>query len=177
MATFDFSSEGITAGFGAHGFFAHGTTTKFAFDEREYPGHGLPSLFSMKLAWTVHTNGGDAWDHYAEVISAWSHDAANWPMTPRADEIKRIYADRPRVGLFMQWRPGEISLQYFLKDDPAFATLVMGAIAAGCPIDVWCQGFRFADEDRPDAAAPTVSGWAERKEPLLLSSYPIVSVG
>lgn len=177
MATFEFSSEGIRAGFGSHGFFAHGTTSRFGFDEREYLGHGLPSLHAMKLEWSIHTNGDDAWDHYAKVISAWSHDAANWPMTSREDEIKRIYADRPRVGLFMQWKPGEVSLRYFLKADPAFATLVMGAIAAGREIDVFGQGFQFANEDRPGAAAPTVSGWTERKEPLILTSYPIVSVG
>lgn len=176
MATFEFTSEGIKSGVGEHGFFAHGETTRFGFDDREYPGHGLPSIRSKKFEWSIHTNGEDAWNLYEEVISAYSFDPSNWPKTEREAEIKRVFVDRPRIGLFMQWKPGEVTLNYSLKDCPDFAALIMGAIAAGREINVFCQGFQFADESKPGAAVPTVSGWAERKEPLILTSHPIITV-
>ncbi|MGV9010266.1 hypothetical protein [Brevundimonas sp.] len=175
MATFTFVSEGITAGFGESGFFAFGETSDFQFDEREWPGHGLPHLQSDKLAWSIQTTGRDAWESYTEVIEAYGFDRANWPMTERAAEIERIFS-KPRLGLFIRWKPGETTLTVFLKNDPALAIVIMGAIAAGREIDFFQQGFLFADEGKPGAAAPTVSGWSDRKEPLILTDHPIIRV-
>lgn len=176
MATFEFRSEGIKAGYSGKGFFAHGETTRFGFDENEYPGHDLPSIRSKRFEWSIHTHGEDPWKQYSDIIDAYAFDRENWPKTDREAEIMRVFSDRPRVGLFMQWRPGEVSLHFSLASSPELATVIMGAIAAGREIDLFCQGFLFANEDRPGAAAPTVSGWTERKEPLILTDHPIITV-
>lgn len=175
MATFEFKSEGIQAGYGENGFFAFGETTDFQFDEREWPGHDLPNIRSMKLVWAINTRGDDQWKEYNDIIDAYAFDHANWPRTERASEIERAYADRQRLGLFTRWHPGKMSLTYSLNPDPTLAVVIMGAIGAGREIDFFAQGFLFADEGKV-AAAPTVSGWSERKEPLILADHPTIRV-
>lgn len=175
MATFEFTSEGIEVGFDRRGFYAHGRTTKFGFDEREYPGHGLPNIQTDEFYWSINTLGEDVWKNYAEVISAWSHDPADWPMTSREAVIKSTFHER-LVSLFVRWNPGEVTLNVSFPPSADFATMIMGALAAGRQIDFYSNGFNYADESRPDAAAPTVSGWSERKEPLFTTHHPIIRV-
>ena len=175
MTTCTFLSEGITAGFGENGFFAFGETTQFEFDEREWPGHGLPYIRTDKFSWQINETGEDAWAQYEEVIEANAFGGSSWRITERKAEIERVFT-KPRLGLFVRWEPGETTLTVNLGNNTALATVIMGAIGAGREIDFFQQGFTFADEAVTDAAAPTVSGWLERKEPLFLTSPPIIRV-
>ena len=170
MTIFEFTAHDIQAGYSDNGFSAGGLTTEFGFDEQEYLGHPLPRLRGIKLRWSISAIGGNAWALYEDVVSANRAE-----ITSRAAEITHVLGSR-LCGLFLRWEPeeAEVSLSFLLPPDPAFASFIMGVIAAERSLSVVHMGFQFASEGRDDAAAPSVSGFMDRREPLFVTDRPIL---
>lgn len=173
MATLNFTTQGIDAGYGEEGFFAFGVTDDFMFDDDDWDFGPLPKFDKPGLLrWAINGYSQDAWVKYETSV-----DAQRTSMTSRKPVLLDFFKRHSQpVGLFWKWAADEpISLSYSFPADASLATFIMGVVAAKRELSVRGDGFMFVDDIAPAPAASAV-GFLERQEPCFLLDLPTLRI-